>query len=266
MDEVESAGLFGARRTSFGAYAAAYDAVRPEWPAETVAWMLGSPTTARVYRVVDLGAGTGKGTRAIAALGHEVIAVEPSEGMLDTLTMSLVALPKRVATRISVMAGGAEDIPVESGSVDAVTVFQAWHWFDAGAAAAECARVLRPGGWLSMGWHHRSEDVAWLRELADIVQRGQNQPDDQEAPPVWPELEPSETELFTHRIRQSVEDLVLHASTWSYVAIRPERDRILDEVRALGRRVADRDGMVDIPMTTRCYRLRRRRREGSTYG
>ena len=77
MDEVESSGIFGARRTSFGAYAAAYDAVRPDWPAETVAWMLGSPTAATVYRVVDLGAGTGLGTRAIAAMGHDVLAVEP---------------------------------------------------------------------------------------------------------------------------------------------------------------------------------------------
>ena len=109
-----------------------------------------------------------------------------------------------------------------------------------------------------MGWHHRSEDVAWLSELSDIVQRHGNQPDDYEAPPVWPAFEPYETELFTHRMRQSVENLVLHASTWSYVAIRPERDRILDEVRALGRRVADLDGMVEIPLTTRCYRLRRR--------
>lgn len=258
MSEVEGGEVFGARRTSFGAYAATYDAVRPEWPAETVAWMLGSPTTARVCRVVDLGAGTGKGARAIAALGHEVIAVEPSDGMREALGASLRLIPADVARRITALAGGAEDLPINSGSVDAVTVFQAWHWFDAEAAAAECARVLRPGGWLSMGWHHRSEDVGWSRELSDIVDRHENQPDDQEAPPVGAEFEPSETELFTYGMRQSVEDLVLHASTWSYVAIHPERDRVLDDVRALGRRVADGDGMIEIPMTTRCYRLRRR--------
>ena len=97
-----------------------------------------------------------------------------------------------------------------------------------------------------------------VTELSDIVDRHENLPDDEEAPPVGPDFEPFETEVFTYGMRQSVEDLVLHASTWSFVAIRPERDRVLDEVRALGRRVADRDGMVEIPMTTRCYRLSRR--------
>lgn len=258
MNHLDGPDVFGARRASFGAYAATYDAVRPEWPARTVDWMLGSPATAVVCRAVDLGAGTGKGTRAIAVLGHVVIAVEPSDGMREALMASLRALPAEVAGRISTLAGEAEDIPVESGSVDAVTAFQAWHWFNATAAAAECARVLRPGGWLSMGWHHRSEDVGWSRDLSDIVERPENQPDDEEAPPVGPEFESSETKAFTYRMRQSVDDLVLHASTWSYVAIHPERDRVLDDVRALGRRVADGDGMVVIPMTTRCYRLRRR--------
>jgi SAM-dependent methyltransferase len=258
MSKAEPADVFESRRLAFGGYAATYDAVRPDWPGATVSWMLGSPAAATVCRVVDLGAGTGKGTRAISALGHEVIAVEPSDGMREALTVSLGTLPREVGERIAVRAGDAEDIPVESGGVGAVTVFQAWHWFDAAAACAECARVLRPGGWLSMGWHHRSEDVAWSRELSDIVQREESHPDDQEAPPAGNEFEPYETELFTYGMRQGIEELVLHASTWSYVAIHPERDRILADVRALAQSVADRDGMVEIPMTTRCYRLRRR--------
>ncbi|MEP7192946.1 MAG: class I SAM-dependent methyltransferase [Actinomycetota bacterium] len=250
--------VFGARRVAFGAYAATYDAVRPEWPSKTVAWMLGSPTTAAVCRVVDLGAGTGKGTRAIASLGHAVIAVEPSDGMRDALAMTVGALPGVVAARIRVLAGDAEHIPAESGSTDAVTAFQAWHWFDAEAAAAECARVLRPGGWLSLGWHQRSQEVAWSQELSNIVERPEIRCDDEEVPPAGEMFEPFETQVFTYSMRQSIEDLVLHASTWSYVAIHPERARILDEVRALGLRVADRDGMVEIPWTTRCYRQRRR--------
>lgn len=257
MSEIGDAEVFDARRVAFGAYAAIYDQVRPEWPSRTVAWMLGSPAAARVCRVVDLGAGTGKGTRAIARLGHDVIAVEPSVGMRQALTASLATLPEETAARISAVDGGAERMPVGTGSVDAVAVFQAWHWFDPETAAAECARVLRPGGWLSIGWHHRSEDVRWSRELSDIVDHDHNS-DDQQLPPAGPAFDPVETAVFSYVMHQSVEDLVLHTSTWSYVAIHPERDRILDEVRALGRRLADSAGQVTIPMMTSCYRLRRR--------
>jgi SAM-dependent methyltransferase len=258
MNEPQDDEIFSRRRTSFGPGAATYDLVRPGWPAETVTWMLGSPTAATVCRVVDIGAGTGKGTRPIAALGHEVIAVEPSGGMREALETSLHSLPAQIAGRVSVLAGGAEEIPVETGSIDAVAAFQAWHWFDSEVAAAECARVLRPGGWLSMGWHFRSEDVEWSRELSDIVEHHAREPDDQEAPSVGQEYEPVETELFSYGMRQSVEDLVLHASTWSYVSIHPDRDRVLENVRALGRTIADGAGMVEIPMKTRCYRSRRR--------
>lgn len=250
--------MFNARRLAFGAYADTYDAVRPEWPARTVGWMLGSPATATVCRVVDLGAGTGKGTRAIAALGHQVIAVEPSAGMRERLTKSQGALPDDIAAHICVADGDAENIPVGSGSVDAVAVFQAWHWFESEAAAAECARVLRPGGWLSIGWHRRSEQLSWSRELSDIVERQATQQSEEEIPPGSPEFEPFESRVFAYRTRQSIDNLVLHASTWSYVAIHPDRDRILNEVRALAQRVADGAGSVEIPWTTRCYRLRRR--------
>ncbi|HET8599045.1 MAG TPA: class I SAM-dependent methyltransferase [Segeticoccus sp.] len=260
MEHPPSDDSFTARRASFGGLGATYDAVRPEWPAATVRWLLGSPTpeVCPELTVVDLGAGTGKGTRTIAGLGAHVIAVEPAGGMRAALEESLRGLPTEVAARIAVRAGDAESVPLEAGSTDAVTAFQAWHWFDPERAAGEAARVLRPGGWLSMAWHHRLEDEGWQRELSAIVERESNQPDDPECPPTGPEFEPAETELFDYAMRQNVEDLVRHASTWSYVAIHPGRERLLEQVRALGERVADAEGMVTIPMATRCYRLRRR--------
>jgi hypothetical protein len=50
------------RRTSFGAAADVYAAVRPGWPAETVSWLTAG---ARELDVLDLGAGTGKLTAAL---------------------------------------------------------------------------------------------------------------------------------------------------------------------------------------------------------
>lgn len=250
--------VFTARRTSFGAIAAEYDAVRPSWPEETVRWMLGSPAPATELEVVDLGAGTGKGSRVLARMGHRVTAVEPAEGMLGALRGSLPGLEPEVAARVEPRDGSAEQLPVEDGSADAVTVFQAWHWFDHEAAARECARVLRRRGCLSMAWHRRDESVDWQEELSVLVERHENIADDQDFPAFPEAFGPVEHEVFGWTMRQSPEDLARHAGTWSFVAIRPDRDEVLARVRDLGRRAAGADGMVELPMLTECFRLRRR--------
>ncbi len=69
------------RRLTFGAHADAYERARPEWPAEAARWLV--PEDAEL--VVELGAGTGKLTRAIAALGLRVAALEPDPRMLAVL-------------------------------------------------------------------------------------------------------------------------------------------------------------------------------------
>ncbi len=143
-----------ARRLAFGGYAADYDRVRPGWPAQTAAWLLGDP--AGPLDVLDLGCGTGKGTAALVALGHRVVGVDPSEPMLAVLrSQSALAT---VRTHVA----GAEDLPLADGSVDAITCFQAWHWVDPQAAAPECVRVLREGGLLGMAWHRPDRSVDWV--------------------------------------------------------------------------------------------------------
>ena len=72
----------------------------------------------------------------LVALGLDVVAVEPADGM----RAELPARPDRARC----WAGTAEHIPLPDADVDAVLVAQAWHWFDPAAASAEIARVLRP--------------------------------------------------------------------------------------------------------------------------
>jgi ubiquinone/menaquinone biosynthesis C-methylase UbiE len=54
---------------------------------------------------------------------------------------------------VEALAGTAEEIPLPDASVDAVTAGQAFHWFERKPALAEIARVLRPGGGLSLLWN-----------------------------------------------------------------------------------------------------------------
>ncbi len=128
--------------TAFAGQAGLYARLRPGYPA--VAIDLAIPAGAS--RILDLGAGTGKLTGPVLARGPQVIAVEPLEAMLAELRR---AFPAAIA-----VAGTAEFIPLADASVDAIMVGQAFHWFDAARALPEMARVLRPGGTLTLLWNH----------------------------------------------------------------------------------------------------------------
>ena len=130
--------------TAFADVAGAYERARPGYPEEAVRWLAGP----QPLDVVDLGAGTGKLTRALIALGHRVVAVEPLDEMRAELE---VALPGARA-----LAGSAEAIPLPDASKDVVTSAQAFHWFDHDAALPEIARVLRPGGVAIVQVPHRT--------------------------------------------------------------------------------------------------------------
>ena len=244
-----------ARRTSFGAVAETYDATRPHWPEETVDWLLGDPD--RPLRVIDLGAGTGLGTRTIAALGHEVVALDPSAGMLAALEAAPLA--REVRARIETRLSPAESLEDPVGSVDAATAFQAWHWFDEERVARECARVLRPGGSLGLAWHSWSDQVDWLRELGELVGTPEMvwDPDDRGEPARLDGFDAAENAQFLTEQVLTVEGAVRLASSWSPVAVRDDRDTVLDGVRDLAARSADADGRVVFPYVTDCYRYRR---------
>ena len=119
------------RAASFGAIAEDYERGRPGWP-ERVAEIAELPADAVV---LDLAAGTGKLTRVLARHFAGVIAVEPDD-----------ALRELIPGDVETLAGAAEEIPLADASVDGVFCAEAFHWFDAPRAAAEIARVLRPGG------------------------------------------------------------------------------------------------------------------------
>ena len=135
---------------SFGAVADDYDRVRPGPPAEAIDWLLPD----RCDVVVDLAAGTGLLTRALAGKARRVIAVEP-DGRMRAVLQSR-------SGEVEALAGRGEAIPLPADSADAVLVSSAWHWMNPDLAVPEIARVLRPGGRLGMLWTGRAADIGWL--------------------------------------------------------------------------------------------------------
>jgi ubiquinone/menaquinone biosynthesis C-methylase UbiE len=118
--------------SSFGTAAAAYAEHRPDYAQAAVRWALAA---APGPRVLDLGAGTGKLTATLVALGAEVIAVEPDPAMRTEL--------RRTVPTVRALAGSAELVSLPDASVDAVLAGNALHWFDMDIAGPEIASVRR---------------------------------------------------------------------------------------------------------------------------
>jgi ubiquinone/menaquinone biosynthesis C-methylase UbiE len=131
---------------SFGRIAVEYDDARPEYAPEALARAEEALGLERGSAVVDLAAGSGKLTRALARRFDEVVAVEPNDDMRAVLAQR--------SGGIRVRAGTAERMPLADASADAVFIGDAFHWFDGAAAVDELARVLRPRGGVALVWNH----------------------------------------------------------------------------------------------------------------
>jgi SAM-dependent methyltransferase len=237
------------RRLAFGGWADVYDRWRPGYPADAVRWLVAAEPPAQV---VDLGAGTGRLSVAVAALGHHVVAVEPDEGMR---AVAEAALPGRTK------AGSAEQIPSADACVDAVLAGQAYHWFDPARAVPEIARVLRPGGRLGIVWNVRDERVDWVRQFVEIVGGEDRMASMREpAPEVGAYFGPVEQNVFGHAQEIDADGLVALASSYSYVAMRSDRDDVLAAIRDLARNHSDLAGRdrFALPYLATAFRAVRR--------
>ncbi len=241
------------RASSFGRVAEEYERGRPGYPQEAIDWLLGP----RELDVLDLGAGTGKLTRALLDAGHRVIAVEPLEAMRAILTASLPAA--------HALAGAAERLPLEDAGVDAVTVGAAFHWFDERAALAEIARVLRPPGVLGLLGNAFDVSPRWVARVREILG-----PPAIQRPGHWPSVEDLhehfedvEDDEFFHEQRIDRAGLRDLASSRSSLATMP-KDQREDVLASLDRLWEDEPELIGrtevlLPWRTRARRCRRLR-------
>ncbi|GAB2974470.1 class I SAM-dependent methyltransferase [Saccharothrix stipae] len=248
--------------SSFGAAAAAYAEHRPDYAPAAVRWAL---ELAPGSRVLDLGAGTGKLTATLVALGADVIAVEPDAAMSTELRRALPA--------VRALPGGAEAIPLPDASVDAVLAGNALHWFDMDVAGPEMARVLAPGGVLAGLWNVLDDRVDWVAGLERVSGSAAIGPRDTlsswRAATAGMHLpntglvarfgSPEQAE-FPHGQRRTADSLVATLATRAGMLVMPERDReaALGGIRAfLAGRPETGRGQFTLPMLTGVLRVRR---------
>lgn len=125
------------RATVFGEFADSYERCRPTYPPEVIDRL----TAHRPRRAIDVGCGTGKAARLVAARGVAVTGVEADERM--------AVLARRAG--LDVVVGRFEEwSPTPCGLLYAA---QAWHWVDPDRGAAQAAASLRSGGLWAAFWN-----------------------------------------------------------------------------------------------------------------
>jgi SAM-dependent methyltransferase len=232
----------------FARSAEAYERGRPRYPSEAVALVVSRVPAGGA--VLDLAAGTGVLTRPLAAAGLSVVAVEPVAEMRAALPDSVRALE-----------GTAEANPLEAGSVDAVVVGQAFHWFDGDAALAEIHRVLRPDGLLALFWNVRVLDHPVHAAIDDLIDPHRGEVPSHRSGAWRAALErtrlfgPLEEHSFDNTHEIDGDGLAARVGSTSFIAaLEPvERDTVLERARALAG-----GGTVALPYTTEVQLCRRR--------
>jgi SAM-dependent methyltransferase len=225
----------------FGSVADAYQRGRPEYPPAVVGALAAELELAPGARVLDLGAGTGKLTRALLAAGLDVVAVEPQP--------ELRALLAETVGEERALEGRAEAIPLPDGSLAAVTAADSFHWFERSVALREIRRVLAPGGSLAVlttvpDW----SGASWAHGLGQlIVERRPEHPHFDG--PAWQQSvaqeggwgQPREIRVVASQ-PTSRDRLLDYLASISWIAALPEQERV--EMLARAAELLDAD---DIP-------------------
>ncbi|HKD94643.1 MAG TPA: class I SAM-dependent methyltransferase [Gaiellaceae bacterium] len=243
------------RRLTFGANADAYERARPAWPEAAARWLV--PEDAEL--VVELGAGTGKLTRAVSALGTRVVAVEPDPRMLAVLH----------GLGLEGVQGSAEGIPFGDGVADVVIAGSSLHWFELELALPEIHRVLREGGRFAFGWNHRDDRhpaVVRMGQALHAAQartrgprwRSRDWSAELTAAGLFRDVEKAQFEHVHELPREALGD---HLLSYSGVAALSEDERrpVFSEVAALldSDESVSVDGRLRLPFVVTAYRATR---------
>lgn len=153
MYQMSPTSLFSGRATDYAKY-------RPSYPAEAIATILAEFEARSQLVAADIGAGTGIAARLLADRGIKVMAIEPN------VDMRLAATPHSL---VEFRAATAEKTELPDASVDLITCFQSFHWFDPSPTLLEFRRILKSSGRLALIWGIWDENDEFTKKLDRLV-------------------------------------------------------------------------------------------------
>lgn len=138
-----------------------YAKYRPSYPAAAIDIILeGVCSSPSPLIGVDMGAGTGISSRQLAERGVHVLAIEPDLAMRQAAILHPL---------VEFCEGTAEATNLPAASVDLVTCFQSFHWFDPRQSLQEFRRILRASGRLALVWSFGDKSDKFTADYMRLV-------------------------------------------------------------------------------------------------
>ncbi len=228
-----------------------YAKYRPSYPEEAIATILEGLGNPSQLVAADIGAGTGISSRLLAQQGVRVMAIEPNAAMREA------ASPHPL---VELCDGTAEATNLPDASVNLVTCFQSFHWFNPEPTLLEFHRILKPTGRLALVWNDRDRDDEVTQNYTHLVQIASNNHaaesrmtsvDPLLASPLFPDVS---YHTFTYRQELNLEGLIGRAMSVSYI---PREGQAWEQLRTgleeLYNRSCNENGYIYLAYRTSIY-------------
>ena len=237
-------------RSRFSSRAENYAKYRPGYSDAVINCIVAELEDLSRSSVADIGAGTGISSRLLADRGIKVLAIEPNAAMRQVANLHPL---------VEFCDGSAEDTKLPDASVDLVTCFQAFHWFNPEPALKEFARILKPKGTLAAVWNNRCQDDEFTRKYSRLTQKASNNDSELRygaekhlSHTHW--FNPVRCFVFSYQQALNLEALIGRAMSTSYL---PQEGRIhekfVEELKQLYLDYRDRQDLVYLQYQTNLY-------------
>lgn len=230
-----------------------YAKYRPTYPQEAIASIISTTKNPTDIVAADIGAGTGISSRLLAEKGVKVIAIEPNIEMKNAAeTHPLVEFKTSTAE--------ATNLP--DNSVDIVTCFQAFHWFNPEPTLTEFHRILKPYGRVAVVWNHRNRKDQFTKEYSQILKQASKYhlaENEKRSSSIF-SLEESQLFAnlnyanFAHQQKLNLSGLIGRTLSASYIPNEGAKyEQVVKNLQMLYRRWADSQGLVYLAYRTDLY-------------
>ncbi|MBW4439747.1 MAG: methyltransferase domain-containing protein [Plectolyngbya sp. WJT66-NPBG17] len=226
-----------------------YQKYRPSYPAAAIDKILSNLGDPTQLIAADIGAGTGISARLLSDRGLQVWAIEPSAAM---------SAESELYPRVEFRQATAEQTELPNQSVDLVTCFQSFHWFEPDTTLQEFRRILKPTGRLALVWNTRDRSDSLSEEYGQLLRQASDKHPAleksfgrTEALPENPYFPTFEEHHFAFEQALDLPALIGNTKSRSYVPSSGELlDRLLQDLEALYQRNANDQGLIYIKYQT----------------